>query len=167
MQEVFVREYLVDMNATQAAIRAGYSVATAMEQGYQLLQKPSVRAAVQARLKERFDRIDLTAERVLLEMFRVATVDLAQAYDEQGRLLCLTQMPEDIRRAISAFESEQENVGTSQEPEYVTVRKIKTYDKTKALEMLGKYFKLLTERVEISDGIADRLARARKRKEKA
>jgi len=66
MQSVFVQEYLIDLNATQAAIRAGYSAKTAEQQGYQLLQKPSVQAAIAARQKEREQRTAVTAERLSL-----------------------------------------------------------------------------------------------------
>lgn len=64
-QEAFVREYLVDLNATQAAIRAGYSAKTAEQQGYQLLQNPSVSDAVKIAMDARSERIELTADFVL------------------------------------------------------------------------------------------------------
>ncbi len=67
MQSVFVQEYLIDLNATQAAIRAGYSKKTAEQQGFQLLQKPSVRAAIAERQREREQRTAVTADRVLVE----------------------------------------------------------------------------------------------------
>ena len=61
-QEMFVKEYLVDLNATQAAIRAGYSQAAAMEQGYQLL-KTSVQTALQVAMNARSQRTEITADR--------------------------------------------------------------------------------------------------------
>ena len=64
-QAMFVKEYLVDLNATQAAIRAGYSVRTAMEQGYQLLQKTSVSSAIQENMDKRSESVDISAEDVL------------------------------------------------------------------------------------------------------
>jgi phage terminase small subunit len=66
-QEAFVREYLIDLNATQAAIRAGYSAKTAMEQGYQLLQKTSVAAAIAEVQSERAEKCAVDATWVLRE----------------------------------------------------------------------------------------------------
>lgn len=64
-QEAFVREYLVDLNATQAAIRAGYSEKTAEQQGYQLLQHPLVSLAVKEAMDKRAERTEITADWVL------------------------------------------------------------------------------------------------------
>ena len=72
-QERFVQEYMVDLNATQAAIRAGYSAKTAAEQGYQLLHKTSVQEAIQAGQAEFRERLEVSKESV--------TVQLNNAYD--------------------------------------------------------------------------------------
>ena len=69
-QERFVQEYLIDLNATQAAIRAGYSAKTAEQQGYQLLQKPSVQAAIAARQKEREQRTAVN-QQITVEEYRL------------------------------------------------------------------------------------------------
>lgn len=74
-QQRFVDEYLVDLNATQAAVRAGYSARTANEQGARLLAKASVRAAVDAAKAQRSQRTGITAERVLADLFDIATAD--------------------------------------------------------------------------------------------
>ena len=66
-QEAFVREYLIDLNATQAAIRAGYSAKSAMEQGYQLLQKTSVASAIGEAQAKRAEKCDISALWVLNE----------------------------------------------------------------------------------------------------
>ena len=64
-QEAFVREYLIDLNATQAAIRAGYSAKNAETIGYQLLQKTLVRAAIDEQMLKRETKTEITAEWVL------------------------------------------------------------------------------------------------------
>jgi len=83
-QTLFVEEYLVDLNATQAAARAGYSVQTINKQGPRLLKSPSVRAAIDAALKERSRRNGVKADDVLMEIVRIAlhriTVGLGRAY---------------------------------------------------------------------------------------
>lgn len=70
-QLMFCREYLVDLNATQAAIRAGYSKNTAMEQGYQLLHKTSVMGHIQSLMDERAKRVDISADYVLNSIYEV------------------------------------------------------------------------------------------------
>jgi len=84
-QKRFVEEYMVDSNATQAAIRAGYSKNTAAEQGYQLLQKPSVKAAIQAAQAEHRERTAVTVESIT-EKLRVA-YDLAKTKDQPASMV--------------------------------------------------------------------------------
>lgn len=71
-QERFCQEYLIDLNATQAAIRSGYSEKTAMEQGYQLLQKTSVQQHIQERQKKLSDKLELTTEWVLTRLKEIS-----------------------------------------------------------------------------------------------
>jgi len=80
-QEAFVREYLVDLNATQAAIRAGYSQRTANEQGARLLANVSVRAAIEAAQAERAERVGISADAVLEQWWTIATADPADLID--------------------------------------------------------------------------------------
>lgn len=77
-QRQFVSEYLVDLNATQAAARAGYSRKNAMRIGYQLLQRNDVQEAVQEAMQERAQRVEITQDRVVDEL---AKVGFAQAED--------------------------------------------------------------------------------------
>ena len=74
-QQRFVEQYLVDLNAKRAALDAGYSPKTAEQQGYQLLQKPSVQAAIAAAQADRSKRTGITAEAVLQELWSIATAD--------------------------------------------------------------------------------------------
>ena len=77
-QERFVQEYLVDLNATKAAIRAGYSERTAEQMGYQLLQKTSVQKAIQGEMDKRSQRVEITQDTVVEEL---AKIGLAEAHD--------------------------------------------------------------------------------------
>lgn len=86
-QQRFVEEYLVDLNATQAAIRAGYSEKTAAEQGYQLLQNPSVSAAIVAAQAARSARTEITADKVLQHWWAIATAD-ANEISQHRRVNC-------------------------------------------------------------------------------
>ena len=80
-QKRFVAEYLVDLNATQAAIRSGYSEKTAEQMGYQLLQKTSVQKAVQIAIKDRQQRTEITQDKVLDELGKVAFSEAADYTD--------------------------------------------------------------------------------------
>ena len=79
-QQMFVKEYQVDRNATQAAIRAGYSEKTAMEQGYQLLQKTSVKEAIDKGTEKLAEKVDISAQDVLESIKRIR--DKAEAADK-------------------------------------------------------------------------------------
>lgn len=72
-QAAFVREYLIDLNATQAAIRAGYSQRRAGEIGYQLLQKTTIQEAIKEAMDERGKRTNITQDFVLSELYKIAT----------------------------------------------------------------------------------------------
>lgn len=98
-QAMFVAEYLIDLNATQAAIRAGYSARTANEQGSRLLADAKVRAAVEAAQAERGARVQATGDDVLREISRLAMFDPAQFKDVKT-LEDMASLPEDARRAI-------------------------------------------------------------------
>jgi phage terminase small subunit len=155
-QRAFVREYLRDSNQTQAAIRAGYSEASAESQGSRLLRNAKVLAAVeagQAALEEAVqDEVRVEVAEVLRELRRLAFSDIGQGVGEGGAVLSLKDMPEDFRRAISSIEVEALYAGKGEERVQVgTVTKVKLWSKDKALELLGKYLKLFTDKVELTE----------------
>jgi len=138
-QARFVEEYLVDLNATQAAIRAGYSPRTAEAQGSRLLSHVKVQRAVTARMAERSERTEVAADRALLEIARVAFSDLRRLFHEDGRLKRPGEWDDDTAAAISSIEVVTRDLGDGK-VEYV--RKIKLWDKGKALEQLSKHLGL-------------------------
>lgn len=71
-QKVFIQEYLQDLNATQAAIRAGYSPKTAKEIGAENLTKPHVAAAIKKAVDERAEKLEISAEQVVTDLAKVA-----------------------------------------------------------------------------------------------
>jgi len=169
-QESFVLHYcnMVRPNATQAAKDAGYSEATAGQLGYQLLQKPSIRSAIQAKLQERFDTLDITGDRILREIATIAFGNLKQVakWSEGGFQLLdsdeLSDEEANLLKSLSMSESESSSSEGSSSSHSISFG---TFDKLKALELLAKNKKLLTDVVEHKDtGLADRLAKARKRK---
>jgi phage terminase small subunit len=169
-QEAFVQEYLVDLNATQAAIRAGYSENSAKQIGHELMGKAEIQEALASAMKARADRLEVKADDILRELMFILKSDLAQAYDEDGRVLPVHQMPENFRRALAAVEVDEILERDQADPQGPRVlagftKKLKLWDKTKAAEMLGKYLKLWVDKVEhdFTDGLADRLEKARQR----
>ena len=83
-QAAFVREYLIDLNATQAAIRAGYSANTANEQGSRLLTNVSVHSLIQKAMNERAETVGLTAADVLRDINAVKADAMRKTYDKDG-----------------------------------------------------------------------------------
>jgi phage terminase small subunit len=154
-QLAFCREYCIDRNATQAAIRAGYSERSAHVQGTRALTNVNVKSEIERLTNKHSEKTDITAERVLTELFRLASVDPRGAFDETGGLLPIKDMPEDVRRAISGINFD--DMGN--------IKSIKFWDKNSSLDKLGKHLKLFTDRIELdaSDALADRLAQAMKR----
>jgi phage terminase small subunit len=142
-QLAFVQAYLIEQNATKAAITAGYSAKTAHSQGPRLLDHVGIKKAIQKEFDKRAARVQVTADDVLQELKRLAFVDFSKAYDSKGRLLPIKKMPEDIRRAIAGIDVITNSLGTK-------TKKIKFYDKAKSLEMLGRHLKLFTDKREIT-----------------
>jgi phage terminase small subunit len=161
-QRRFVSEYLKDPNATRAAIKAGYSPRTARQMGAENLTKPAIKAPVQAQIA----KFDIESEDILRGISRLAHSDLRKLYDEHGSLLPIHQLPDDVAAAIAGIEVVTRTIPGSDPVEVEHVVKIKLWDKTRALEMAGKYKKLFTERVEldVSDRLAARLRAARERR---
>lgn len=140
-QQRFVDEYLIDLNATQAAIRAGYSPKTAQEQGSQNLSKPMVSEAIDKALAARSRRTGITQDRVLRELAKVAFVNANDVIDPDSATVRADATEEDLAciQAVKVKTSESE-MGSSSE------REIKLYDKMRALEMLGKHLGLFDKR---------------------
>lgn len=133
-QQMFVKEYLVDLNATQAAKRAGYSAKRADAIGYELLRKPEIAAAVQEAMNERAKRVEITGDRVLQEIGKLAFANIQDFYDENGSLKNITDLP---RELAVALHSTKINL-----TEACAVQEVKLHDKIKSLELLGRHLKL-------------------------
>ena len=80
-QQLFVDEYLIDLNATQAAIRAGYSVSSARDIGCENLTKPNIQEAIAKAMAERSRRTGVNQDRVVLELAKIAFANIADVVD--------------------------------------------------------------------------------------
>lgn len=163
-QERFVAEYLVDLNATQAAIRAGYSPKGATVTGSKLLANPKVGAAVAAGKAQQLEKADLTATMVLEAIRRQVVGDVRQLFDTHGNLRAITDLTEEQAALIAGMEVVKRNL-TAGDGEVDTIIKVKLTDRGRYVEMAAKHFGLLIERVEVTgdEAIVARLQAARKR----
>lgn len=177
-QAQFVAEYLIDLNATQAAIRAGYKPSSAGDIAAQLLGKTHIQAAINTAKSARAEKTGVTAERVLKEMERMAFYDplhlieiardalpdeIADGVElsEDGKVITglrspqdIKFLPEDVRRAIVGWGYDRNQNFT-----------LKLADKSKALDQLARHLSLYNDKLEVGglDALADRLERAMRR----
>lgn len=129
-QQRFVDEYLIDLNASAAAIRSGYSKKTAGEIGFENLKKPEIVAAIQKAFVDRSERTEITADKVLREIAALATVDMGDLAKWDGRSVRLKashRLAEMVRRAVVEVSQTKEGV------------RVKLASKTTALDMLCKH----------------------------
>lgn len=145
-RDLFVREYLIDLNATQAAIRAGFSAKTAGSAGQRLLKRVDISAQIKNVSRQRAARVEVTADTVLRELLNIARVDLSQCYTATGELKSIHEIPEDVRRAIAGIEVDEIMEGRGVDAVKVgETKKLKFWDKPRALELLGKHLKLFVD----------------------
>lgn len=148
-QEMFCQEYIIDFNATQAAIRAGYSEKTAYSIGQENLNKPEIQARIAELKKVRMEKLGITQERVLQEYARIAFLDISKLYDENGNMLEPVDMDEDTRRAIGGVE-----VTKSKDPKNPDeIHKVRLIDKKGALDSVAKHLGMFEEKINVKGGI--------------
>ncbi len=165
-QKLFCDEYLIDLNATQAAIRAGYSDKRASEQAYQLLQKTTVQSYIQQRMAERSERTEITQDFVIKELMAIASVnatDYARVVEKRmnaevdGLVVPLFDADGNpvMYRTVEPILTEE--LTETQKKALAVIKKgrdgfeIKPYDKLKALEMLGRHLGMWDKREEESE----------------
>lgn len=168
-QELFCYEYLKDRNQTKAYIRAGYSENGAQQNASNLMLSHFVRARINELIKEQLDKIKIDVGFVLREILNSASIDISDAYDTNGNLLPINDMPEPLRKAIIQIETEELFDGRGKDREHIgTAKTIKIQDRLKALELLGKHLKMFTDVHEIPglEGLAEQIKLARSRAEK-
>jgi phage terminase small subunit len=153
-QQRFVDEYLVDLNATQAAIRAGYSARTAQEQSSVLLSKPMVAEAVARAKAERSARLGLTADRVLMELAAIGFArmpDYAEWGDRnQMRLRPSVELDERQAAAIVQVVETEKFVKSLDRGDtlWSRERSIKLHNKVSTLKLMGQHIGMFTDKVE-------------------
>ena len=145
-QRVFVSEYLVDMNGTAAAIRAGYSSDSAEVQAHWLLSNAKVRSAVDAAMAYREKRTLITQDRVLNETALLAFSDVTNyVIGDDGQVSLAPHAPKGAQRAISTI---KKRITTTKDGDVVREVELKLWDKVKPLHMAGQHVNLFTEKMD-------------------
>lgn len=140
-QERFCEEYLIDLNGTKAAIRAGYSEKTAYSQAHDLLIKPEVQKYISELKQLRSERTGITADRVIEEFGKIAFSDIRKLYKEDGFLKRPHEMGDEAL-FVSGIETDELFSfipGSDQKEKVGETKKVKMCDKIRALENLGKH----------------------------
>jgi phage terminase small subunit len=142
-QEQFVLEYLIDLNATQAAIRAGYSAKTARAIGAENLTKPDIVAAVAEAKAERARRTGISADRVLEEFALIGFSNVGDyVVDDAGRLVLAEGAPVEAQRALSSVKQRTRTVEMGEATVVTHEVEYKLWDKVGALTKLGQHLGL-------------------------
>ena len=142
-QAAFVQQYLIDKNATRAAIRAGYSAKTASSAGERLLRNVEVCAAIERGMSDLASRLGITAERVLRERARLAFFDPRKLLDKDGSPIPLQDLDDDTAAAIAGMDVLEEFAGSGENRVFIGyTKKYKLASKDPSLAALEKYFGL-------------------------
>lgn len=150
-ERLFCYEYLLDKNAAQAARRAGYSDRSAAKIGWELLQKERITQRTDEMLVDTCEKLELSREVIIQELLALAMSDIGDAFNSDGTLKPLHEIPVATRRAISGIDVDELFEGKGDEREQVGLSKrIRLWDKPKSLELLGKHLKMFTDKVELN-----------------
>lgn len=139
-QALFVKEYLIDLNATQAAIRAGYSAKTAQVIGAENLSKPIIKTAIDKAIAERSERTQIDADWLLTRLADEAEADLADIYFESGALKPVHMWPKIWRQGlIAGIKTRQEKVHGGDDDEFADITEVKLADRNSIKKMIGDH----------------------------
>lgn len=148
-QKRFVEEYLIDLNATQAAIRAGYSPETAKAIGCENLTKPNIKEYIDKAIAERSKRTGINQDRVIRELARIAFVNAAKVIDTKDATIKEGASDDDT----AAIQS----VKVKSFGEDGVEREIKLADKIKAMELLGKHLGMFQNNLSVTLETSEKL----------
>lgn len=140
----FAEEYIIDLNATQAAIRAGYSEKTAYSMGQRLLKNVEVQKHIHSLKDKRSERTQITADRVLQEYAKIAFSDIRKLYNDNGTLKKITELDDDMAACV---------VGLDVQEGVLDVKKYKLADKKGALDSIGKHLGMFTDKIQLGGGV--------------
>lgn len=144
-QKRFVEEYLIDLNATQAAIRAGYSPKYADREGHKLVENSRVSEAIEKALAERSRRTGINQDRVVQELAKIAFVKITDVVNDDCEIL-----PDADEADLAAIESVKVKSIPTKSGEVGVEREVKLSSKLKALELLGKHLGMWNNKLDVN-----------------
>lgn len=147
-QKRFVEEYLIDLNATQAAIRAGYSPETAGAIGSENLKKPEIKNAIEKAMAERSKRTGISQDRVLQELAKIGFANITDVVDPDTAKVLQDAKEEDLA-CIQSIKIKPNEWGIE--------REVKMYDKRAALVDIGKHLGMFKENVNLNIETSEKL----------
>jgi len=153
-QALFVAEYRKDLNATQAAIRAGYSPNSASMQGERLMRNDEIAKVLAQQTQKALEKVDATADRVLAEAAALAFSDLSAFYDANGDIKPMSEWTPAMKAAVQSMETLERDITPGERGPAAKVHRLKLWDKPKNLDLLFKHYGLLIEKVQHSGEIA-------------
>ncbi|WP_313684232.1 terminase small subunit [Pantoea sp.] len=142
-QELFAREYLKDLNATQAAIRAGYSEGSAAVQGCENLTKPNIAKRIADLKADRNEEVGVDAAYVLRRLVEIDAMDVLDILRDDGGLKPVSEWPKVWRTTLSGFDVLTTVTNFDETTIENILKKIKWPDKVKNLELLGKHISVM------------------------
>lgn len=135
-QDRFCEEYVIDLNATQAAIRAGYAESGARTEGARLLANANIQERITQLKKEISERNNITVDKYVNILDKLATFDISELYEDNGSLKSIHDIPEDARLAIESLDTDEmkmEGLVIGQ------VKKLKLTSRRAAIDLLLKH----------------------------
>lgn len=155
----FVDEYLVDFNVTQAAIRAGYRAGSAHQCGWQNMKKLEIQTEISRRQKDLQRRTEVTQERVVRELARVAFSNATNVVQVQPRTIVGADGKEIVIQTVvlmaTAELTDDQRAAISQIKQGANGIEVKMYDKLKALELLGRHIGMFNDKLELKATVTE------------
>lgn len=145
-QQRFIVEYLKDLNATQAAIRSGYSKKTAVKTASRLLTKADIQAEIEAKSAQKAQEAGVTVDKVVKESALIAFSDLSQFLEDCQTIEKPADWPPEVKRCIQSFKIIRTTTGSGDNKQETVRSEIKLWDKVASLEFLGKYLGMLKDK---------------------
>lgn len=170
-QLIFCKEYIIDFNGTQAAIRSGYSKKCAQVIASENLLKPLIQAQIQEEIKKRGERVEKSADDVVRLLWKMAELDLADYIEvaEGGEVqaIAFDRLPEGATKLISKIK-EKRTITENKDGSKIYEQNNLEYElpeKTKCLELLGRHYGIFIDKseVKVTVNIAEELEAARQR----
>jgi len=144
-QELFCKEYIIDFNGTQAAIRAGYSENTANVIASENLSKPYIQAYLKKIMQDRADRLNITADNVVQELAKIGFMTIDELFDDYVNVINPTMLSDKAKAAVSSVKVTKRTYGKDANETEEETTELKLWDKGKALVELGRHLGIFSE----------------------